>query len=143
MGENLVAKASVTIGATRADVWKALVDPAAIERYMFGAKVVSDWREGRPITWSGEWQGQPYQDKGTILQLRPEQRLQYSHFSPLSGLPDEPESYHTVTIDLSDDGARTRVALTQDRNETEQARAHSEKNWTTMLSALKKLLEGR
>jgi hypothetical protein len=31
--------------------------------------------------------------------------------------------------------------LTQDNNATEQARAHSEENWSMMLAALKKVLE--
>jgi len=117
------------------------VNPKAIKQYMFGATVVSDWREGSPIVWQGEWQGKPYEDKGTILELEPERTLRYSHFSPLSGLPDRPENYHTVTIDLSGDGDSTRVALAQGNNPTEEARVHSEKNWGMMLAALKKYLE--
>ena len=141
MEKNLLAEASVMIGAPRARVWKALVTPEAIKQYMFGTTVVSDWREGRPITWKGEWEGKSYEDKGVILQLNPEHTLQYSHFSPLSGLPDTPENYHTVTIQLSDENDQTRVSLTQDKNATEEERAHSEKNWGTMLAALKKFLE--
>jgi uncharacterized protein YndB with AHSA1/START domain len=143
VSEGLVAKASVTIDATRADVWRALVDPATIPKYMFGSKVVSDWREGSPITFSGEWQGRPYQDKGTVLEARPGRRLRYTHFSPLSGQPDVPESYHTVTIELSGEGSQTQVTLTQDKCPSEQARGEYEKNWAAMLAALKKVVEGR
>jgi uncharacterized protein YndB with AHSA1/START domain len=141
MDENLIAKASVTINASSEKVWDALVNPEAIKQYMFGTNVVSGWREGSPIIWRGEWQGQPYEDKGVILRFKPGRRLQYSHFSPLSGLPDKPESYHTVTIELSDEEDHTRVSLTQDNNLTEQARDHSEKNWGMMLTALKTYLE--
>src|SRR3712207_3761127 len=98
MDENLIAKASVTINASSEKVWDALVNPEAIKQYMFGTNVVSGWREGSPIIWRGEWQGKPYEDKGVILRFKPGRGLQYSHFSPLSGLPDKPESYHTVTI---------------------------------------------
>ncbi len=108
---------------------------------MFGTRVVSDWREGSPIIWKGEWQGKSYEDKGVILQFKPGRTIQYSHFSPLSGLPDKPENYHTVTIELSGEGNQTRVSLAQDNNPTEQARDHSEKNWEMMLTALKKFLE--
>jgi uncharacterized protein YndB with AHSA1/START domain len=141
MDKNLMAKASVTINASSAKVWDALVSPEAIKQYMFGTNVVSDWREGSPIIWQGEWQGRAYEDKGVILQFKPGRTLQYSHFSPLSGLPDKPESYHTVTIELSGEGDQTRVSLAQDNNLTEQAREHSEKNWGIMLTALKKFLE--
>jgi uncharacterized protein YndB with AHSA1/START domain len=141
VNQDLTARASLSIDAPRSRVWGALVNPKAIKQYMFGATVVSDWREGSPIVWQGEWQGKPYEDKGTILKLEPERTLQYSHFSPLSGLPDRPENYHTVTIDLSGDGDSTRVALAQGNNPTEEARVHSEKNWGMMLAALKKFLE--
>ena len=129
MNNDLMARASVAISAPVAKVWEALVDADAINQYMFGTNVVTDWREGSPILWRGEWQGKTYEDKGVILQLKPEQRLQYSHFSPLSGLPDKPENYHTVTIELSGEGSQTLVTLTQDNNATEEERKHSEKNW--------------
>ncbi len=102
MNEDLTAKANVTIHAPIAKVWDALVNPQVIKRYMFGATAVSDWKEGSPIAWKGEWKGKPFEDKGRILELRPEERLRYSHFSPLSGAPDKPENYHQVTIDLSE-----------------------------------------
>jgi uncharacterized protein YndB with AHSA1/START domain len=141
MDKNLIAKASVTINAPSERVWDALVNPEAIKQYMFGTDVDSDWREGSPIIWRGEWQGRSYEDNGVILQVKPGRTLQYSHFSPLFGLPDKPESYHTVTIELSDEGDHTRVLLTQDNNLTEQARDDAETNWGIMLTALKSFLE--
>ena len=141
MKNNLMARASVTIDAAIDKVWDALVNPESIKQYMFGTNVSTDWRQGSPITWKGEWQGKAYEDKGTILQLKPERLLQYSHFSPLSGVPDKPENYHTVTIELSEKASQTLISLAQDNNATEEAREHSEKNWGMMLDGLKKFLE--
>jgi uncharacterized protein YndB with AHSA1/START domain len=141
MSTNLLAKATIRINATTERVWDALVTPDVIKQYMFGTNVVSEWREGGPITWKGEWQGKSYEDKGVILKLQPRRTIHYSHFSPLSGFPDKPENYHTVTIDLSADGNQTQLSSTQDNNATEEARAHSEKNWGVMLAAMKKFLE--
>jgi uncharacterized protein YndB with AHSA1/START domain len=143
MEKNLIAKASINISAPSTDVWNALVTPQAIKQYMFGTNVVSNWSEGSSIVWKGEWQGKSYEDQGKILQFKPGQRLQYSHFSSLSGLPDKPENYHTVTIDLAVEGPHTRVSLAQDNNATEEARAHSEKNWGMMLTGLKNFLEAQ
>jgi uncharacterized protein YndB with AHSA1/START domain len=137
----IVAHAATRIHASIANVWDALVDPAKIKQYMFGTNVTSDWKEGSPIVWKGEWQGKPYEDKGVVLRLEPKHLLQYSHFSPLSGQPDTPENYHTVTVELCEEPSGTRISLSQDNNATEQAREHSEKNWTMMLEGLKKLLE--
>ena len=139
--KGLVAEASVLINAPVDEVWSALTCADVIKQYMFGTTVVSDWKEGSPIVWKGEWQGKAYEDKGVILQLKPKRLIQYSHFSPLSGKPDLPQNYHTVTVQLEADGAKTAVSLSQDNNENEQARQHSEQNWKMMLDALKKLLE--
>ena len=141
MDRNLIAKAEADVNAPRSRVWDALVDPGAIKQYMFGTNVSSDWKKGSPITWKGEWEGKKYEDKGTILDIEPGRRLRYTHFSPLAGKPDKPENYHNVTIDLSGEGDRTHVALSQDNNDDEKAKAHSEKNWGNMLEGLKKYVE--
>ena len=138
-----LAKASTTIDAPAGRVWDALVTPSIIRQYMFGTNVTSDWKEGSPITWKGEWEGKAYEDKGVIQKIQPGRLIQFTHFSPQAGLPDKPENYHTVTIELAEDGSdRTRVSLSQDNNPTDEARQHSEKNWGRMLDGMKKLLEG-
>ena len=141
MKNDFIAKASTTINAPIAEVWDALVNPKVIKQYMFGTNVVSDWKPGSPIVWKGEWEGKAYEDKGKILKFEPQRLLSYSHFSPLSGQPDVPANYHTVTIELSRQGTQTKVSLSQDNNATDEARQHSEKNWNMMLDGLKKLLE--
>ena len=141
MAEQKIARVATTIDAPAEEVWRALVTPETITRYMFGAQVESEWKEGSPIVWKGEWQGKPYEDKGVIRRVDRPRMLSYTHYSPLSGLPDEPGSYHTVTIELADQAGGTRVSLAQDNNATEQARAHSEKNWSMVLDGLKKELE--
>jgi hypothetical protein len=82
-----------------------------------------------------------YEDKGVVIQFDPGRTIQYSHFSPLSGLPDKPENYHTVTVKLSASEDLTLVSLSQDKNGSEEERVHSEQNWGMMLAALKKYLE--
>lgn len=91
--------------------------------------------------WKGEWKGKAYEDTGVIVRLERGRVLRYSHFSPLSGLPNTPENHHTVTIELLEQTGRTRVSLAQDNNPTKLARQHSERNWSAMLAGLKQLLE--
>jgi uncharacterized protein YndB with AHSA1/START domain len=141
MTGKLVAKASTKIDAPPVKVWDALVKPELIRKYMFGATVVSDWKVGSPIVWKGEWQGKKYEDKGVILEMQPQKRLRYSHFSPLSGLPEKPENFHHVTIELAPDGRQTAVQLSQDNNPTDEGRKHSEENWKKMLAGLKGVAE--
>lgn len=141
MDKTHIAHASISINAPRARVWDALVNPEVIKQYFFGTAVVSDWKVGGPIVWKGEWQGKAYEDKGVLLRIEPERLLEYSHFSPLSGMPDTPDNYHTITIEVTDEGAETRVSLSQDNNASEEEREHSEANWRMVLASLKKVLE--
>jgi uncharacterized protein YndB with AHSA1/START domain len=139
---DFLAKATIEIDAPITKVWEALTTPAIIKKYMFGTDVASSWRKGDAITWSGVWQGSEYRDKGVILDIAPPNLLVYSHFSPLAGLADIPENYHTVTIELAPSGRQTRITLAQDKNPTEESRAHSQENWQAMLASLKAVLEG-
>jgi uncharacterized protein YndB with AHSA1/START domain len=143
MSRGLVATASTEIRAPAGAVWEALVDPEMVKQYMPGTEVVSDWKKGSPIVWKGEYEGRSFEDKGQILELEPGRRISYSHYSPLSGAPDVPQSYHTVTVELSPGGrdGSTRITLTQDNNDDAESRDHSSTFWQDMLERLKGLLE--
>lgn len=136
-----VATAEIDVAAAPERVWSALTDPAAIQRYMFGTRVQTDWQPGSPITWSGEFQGRPYQDRGRILEVIPAERLTVTHFSPLSGKPDVPENYHTLVYELTGSGAGTRLRLSQDNNPSPDDAEHSRGMWEQMLRDLKQTVE--
>lgn len=135
-----VARQSTTIHADITEVWDALVDPKMIKKYLLGTEAVSDWKVGSPMIFRGEWNGKKYEDKGKILALEPERKFQYTHWSSLSGLPDTPENYRTVTFELSAANKSTILSVMQS-DCTEQECSISEKNWASVLTTLKDLLE--
>jgi len=141
MKNTFTARAATTINASASDVWAALTKPELIKQYLFNTEVISDWKVGSPIIYKGEWEGKAFEDKGKILQIEPEKLLMSTHWSPLSGVPDSPENYHTVTYTLSGKGKRTEVTITQDNNATEEEKVHSEANWKTVLDGIKKCLK--
>ena len=135
------ARASVVVAAPPERVWVALTDPADVREYFLGTHVTSTWREGEPVTFEGEWHGKSYRDKGTVLEARPNELLRITHYSPLSGLPDEPDSYHTVEYGLEPVAEGTRVSITQGNNRSDDEAAESEKLWGMVLGNLKQYLE--
>jgi uncharacterized protein YndB with AHSA1/START domain len=137
----LTVKASITINADRQMVWKGLTDPKLIKQYFFGTDARSDWKKGSPIVFRGVWDGKPYEDKGTILDIDPPKLVKYNYWSNFSGTPDIPENYATIIYSLKQDGTQTKLDVTQDGIANEEARDHSEKNWLGILDGLKKLLE--
>ena len=138
------AQVSRTVEAPADEVWEAITTPEKVRTFFMGAKVESDFKVGSPIRFKGEFKGQAYEDKGEILEVEPGKKLSFSHYSPMSGAPDEPESYHVVTYELTPEGEQTRVTLTQShlkggvRKEDREHRAEYERNWAGVLAGLSK-----
>ncbi|MCY1234481.1 hypothetical protein D9M72_470660 [compost metagenome] len=93
------------------------------------------------MTFAGEWKGKRYEDKGIVLENRPEDLLRISHYSPLTGLPDVPENYHTVEYRLDEQPDGTQVTITQGNNKSDSEAEESAKLWAIVLGNLKGLLE--
>jgi len=137
-----VASARVDVAAGPERVWATLTDPEQIGVYMQGSRVETTWEVGSPITWSGEYDGRAYQDKGEVLVHDEPRVLSMTHYSPLMGQPDEPESYHTLVYTLTPESDLTHLELTQDGNDSEEQAEQFSRNWQAMLDGLKAHVEG-
>lgn len=141
MKNNITGKASIVINAPAEKVWEALTTPELIKKYFFNTNVESDWREGSPITFSGEWQGKTYQDKGTILKVEENKLFKYNYWSSMSGIEDKPENYVVISYELAEDDGKTRLNIRQENIADEKTKEHSEQNWMKVLENLKRLVE--
>ena len=141
MSVNLIAKSSIEIEAPVARVWDALTNPEIIKQYFFGTNAISDWQVGSPLEFRGQWEGKPYVDKGVILQSQPEKLFQYTYYSSFSKLPDSPENYANISYELNEEDGLTTLTVKQENVANEEARKHSEENWSHVLTSLKNLLE--
>ena len=139
-----VVEVDTTISASGDKVWKAMT---AHNSAMFpGTQVETDWKIGHPITFTGEWQGKPFIDKGEIQTFKEGEELSFTHWSAGSGEAQRPEDYHIVRCRLEPEGDKTKVTLSQinmgkktDIGETR--RAEFKKNWQMMLDGLKQAAE--
>jgi hypothetical protein len=59
---------------------------------MHGTNMQTDWIVGNPITWTGEWQGKAYEDRGTVVAVEPKKLLKVTHWGPMGGSEDKPEN---------------------------------------------------
>ncbi len=141
MNTTRTAQATVTINAPASRVWEALMDPELIKQYLFGAEIVSDWKEGSPILYKGIYEGKVYEDKGRVLKAEPEKLLLITHWSPLSGTPDRPENYHQVSYELTAENGSTQLTITQDNNASREEQEQNTNFWKMVLDGMKKLLE--
>ncbi len=142
-GQARDAVASTTVSAPPERVWEALTDPALIKQYFLGTNVATTWQVGDPITYSGEYNGKGYEDKGSILAFDPPELLKTTHYSPTSGLPDAPENYHTVEYRVAEAADGTTVTISQSNNSSDEEVEQSTATWQLVLQNLKEFLESR
>jgi uncharacterized protein YndB with AHSA1/START domain len=140
--DDLKTSVSTTIHAPVQEVWRALTTPDTIKRWFFGVETETDWTPGSSIVHRGEYQGKPYMDKGKIIRFEPPELLVHTHWSDLSGTPDDPEHYQEVTWALTERGGSTELAISERNLPSAEAKAVSERSWKTVLESLKALLEG-
>jgi uncharacterized protein YndB with AHSA1/START domain len=141
MQEKYTAETSITIDAPSSAVWAAITSPASIKKYLFGTQVSTDWKEGSPINYEGEYNGKKYHDKGIIKKIEPEKIFQSTYWSSMGGKEDKPENYNLVTYRLTPKDGKTVVTLTQDNVLSEQEKEHVTGNWNTVLKQLKEVVE--
>jgi uncharacterized protein YndB with AHSA1/START domain len=141
MAGDLTAHASGVIKASPTEVWSALTDPEKVKEAFFGSTVTTDWKVGSPITWSGEWEGKAFEDKGEIVGFEPERLLRFTHFSPLTGEDDVPENYHYVTFELAPRDGGTELTISQSGVGSEEELKQTEANWAMSVEGVRKVAE--
>jgi uncharacterized protein YndB with AHSA1/START domain len=135
---------SVTINAPAAKVWEALTNLDSIKAWLTengATTVLSDWKIGSPILFTGIWHKAKYADKGTILEFEPEKVLAYSYWSRFSKLPDSPENYSVMEFRLTPEDNQTILTLIHSNLVAEGMSGHSNFYWTITLNRIKELIE--
>ena len=141
INHNLKLEISEKLDASAAEVWNALTDKESVKQYFLGTELNTDWKVGSPITFTGNWESQMYEDKGKILEIEKEKLLKYTHLSSFSGLPDPPENYSTVTYPLKPQKDSTVLTVTQEGFRDQKSHNDSKERWKMVISNLNKLLK--
>ena len=132
---------TITLHAPIEKVWDALTTPELVKRWQFGSDVITDWKVGSEIRFRTEWQGQVFEQWGTILEIVPHSLIRYSLFAPRPGLEDRQENYFVMNYIVTEEKNSIRLDIIQedDRQGAVQEALQGEEN--PVLSALKALIE--
>ena len=107
--------AEITTQASTQQVFEALTKPELIELWQYGRVVMTDWKIGSKIKFRSGGQGdlEALEQWGTILDMRPNEFIKYSLFTPRPGLEDKAENYCVTSYIISkeDEGSRIKLAL--------------------------------
>ncbi len=106
-----VSTSEITVAAPLDIVWAAITLPEHVRRWQYDSELTTGWVVGQPIRFRAEWQGQVFEQWGTVLEFDAPTRLRYSLFAPRPGLDDRPENYFAMTYELADVGGGTNVTF--------------------------------
>ncbi len=137
------SSASIIINAPKEEIWEALTIPEQVKQYFFSTNLVTTWEVGSPILFRGEWEGKPYEDKGTVLSFIPLQSLSYDYWSNFSGIEDKKENYQILSYELQDMQDGIQVTINQSNVATQESADHSSENWKKVLEALENFVENK
>ncbi len=141
MKKQLTSKSSIELNTSPTKIWEALIKPELAKEYFFGAEITTDWKEGSPIIFKGEFNGNKYEEKGILLNFKPNSQLQYTHWSHFDGLPDQPENYRTWTFDIAEKNETTLLTISENNIPTEKQKKRSDEFWKETLIKIKRLTE--
>ena len=133
---------TVKILAPASKVWLALTVPELVKQWQYGSHLLTTWEPGTPIIFRNEWNGQVFEQKGTVLEFIPGSRLKYSLFFNRPDLQDSPEHHFFMTYELTETVGLTSLSFRQEdpRPSPPDAPADGD-GGPDVLSSLKELVE--
>lgn len=134
---------SLEIKATPAEVWNALTNPEMVKKWQYGSEMITDWKVGSEIRFKSEWEGQTFEQWGTILEVEPNQKLKYNLFAPRPDLEDKPENYFEMEYVLTEKGTSTILEIIQEDNRPGAKQEEPQGVENPMLKGLKELIENK
>lgn len=133
---------TVKIVAPAKKVWLALTSPGLVKQWQYGSDLLTTWEVGTSIVFRNEWNGQVFEQKGTVLEFSPQSRLKYSLFFLRPGLEDVPENYFFMTYELAEsDGITSLLVRQEDPRPSPPNEPPGGDDGPDVLSNLKELVE--
>jgi uncharacterized protein YndB with AHSA1/START domain len=132
----------VKINAPARKVWLALTVPDLVKQWQYGSDLLTTWEVGSPIVFRNEWNGQVFEQKGSVLEFLPPSRLKYSLFFPRPDLQDIPEHCFFMTYELTEnDGVTSLLVRQEDPRPSAPNEPTGAEEGPNVLSWLKELVE--
>ncbi|WP_264552980.1 SRPBCC family protein [Flavobacterium sp. N2038] len=131
----------IVLNATTEKVWSVLTQPELVKQWQYGSDLITDWKVGNEIRFRNEWEGQVFEQWGTILEVIPNQKIKYSLFFPRPELEDKPENYFIMSYILTTENQKTKLEIIQEDNRPGAIQEKPQGEENPILQGLKALIE--
>ncbi|MEO8821782.1 MAG: SRPBCC family protein [Ginsengibacter sp.] len=132
---------SITINAPVQKVWETLTEPELVKLWQYGSDLITDWKVGRDIKFTTEWEGKIFEQWGKILEIKTNELIKYSLFAPRPGLEDKPENYFIMSYILSPENDKTKLKIVQEDNRPNAVQEDPQGEENPILKSLKMIAE--
>jgi uncharacterized protein YndB with AHSA1/START domain len=132
---------TIVLNAPVEKVWNALTKPELVKQWQYGSDLITDWKTGNEIRFRNEWEGQIFEQWGTILEVVPNQKIKYSLFFPRPELEDKPENYFIMSYVLSKENQKTKLEIIQEDNRLGAVQEEPQGEENPILQGLKAIIE--
>lgn len=132
---------TIFINAPIENVWNALTKPELVKQWQYGSDLITDWKVGNQIKFRNEWNGQFFEQWGTILEVVPYHKIKYSLFFPRPELEDKPENYFIMSYVLSEENDKIKLSIIKEDNRPDAIQEEPKEEKNPILEALKALIE--
>ena len=129
------------LNASIEEVWNALTKPELVKQWQYGSELITDWKTGNEIRFRNEWEGQVFEQWGSILEIVPNQKIKYSLFFPRPELEDKPENYFIMSYILSEENNKVKLQIIQEDNRPGAIQEEPQDDENPILQSLKTLVE--
>lgn len=132
---------TIILNAPAEKVWHVLTEPKLVKQWQYGSDLITDWKAGNEIRFRNEWEGQVFEQWGTILEVVPNQKIKYSLFFPRPGLEDKPDNYFIMSYVLSEENHKTKLEIIQEDNRPGAVQEEPQGEENPILQGLKAIIE--
>ena len=132
---------TVLLNAPIEKVWNTLTLPELVKQWQYGSDLITNWKIGSEIRFRNEWEGQVFEQWGTVLEVIPNQKVKYSLFFPRPELEDKPENYFIMSYVLSEENNKVKLEIIQEDNRPGAVQEEPQGEENPIIQALKTLIE--
>lgn len=132
---------TIVLDAPVNKIWDALTQPSLVKQWQYGSDLITDWKAGHEIRFRNEWEGQVFEQWGTVLEVIPNEKIKYSLFFPRPGLEDKPDNYFIMSYILSEENEKIKLEIHQEDNRPGAIQEEPQGEENPILQSLKSLVE--
>ncbi len=145
MSDYLKVERSILVKEDKEKIWAMLTESEYTKKYMFSSEVITDWKVGSEIKWTGKFLGHKVYTKGTILEYVPYEHIKYTSFDPSLGIEDTFENYliTSYTLTQKDDGIEVKFTIENFGDSKEKYEESAKGVDKVILPGFKKILKMR